>query len=353
MELTRLSLQNPWWSGAGALSEDPHLERFQAAPVKLVHECESAVHLDAEGIYVLRGPRQIGKSTLLKRMVKSRVEAGVAPTDIMYLALDIADIRTHVDLADAIRLFVELRSRSARRYVFLDEVTHCREWALGLKAAFDLGSLRRCLVICTGSHNLDLRKGSEKLPGRRGSVEAESDLEMGPFSFHAIAAVRDPEVTAARASTWKPSDVYDAARENTVRYRHAAESFTTFLLGGGMPRAVGEVFRHDRFSRDTGAAHVAAVVGDLLRAGKKESFVRDLVRGVVELHGGPADWHGLAERVSIGSKTTVSDYVEAMKACYLLVVLPQPATLGARVGAPRKGRKLHFRDPFLRHIFTG
>jgi predicted AAA+ superfamily ATPase len=352
MDLALLSVQNPWWAGAAALSTDAHLERFDASSVKLDHGAFRRLRTDTTGVYLLRGPRQVGKTTLLKRKVRELVEQGVPAADVMFLALDIAGIGTHTDLAAAIRLFVEWRPDSARRFVFLDEVTYCPEWSLGVKAAFDMGLLRGCLVVCTGSHTLDLLKGTERLAGRRGAVEADSDVEMAPYPFGEVARIFDRDATPAVSPTWRPRDVFAAAQENAPRFRKSAEAFRTFLLAGGMPRAIGETIAGGRFSRETAAVYRDSVIGDLMRAGKKEPFIRDLVRAVVEIQGSPVDWHGLAERVSIASKTTVADYMEAMKACYLLTVLPQPKTLGSRVAAPRKPRKVHFRDPFLAHVFT-
>jgi len=352
MESDRLAEQNPWWQGGGFLANDRHLVRYDGAPLKLAHPVEQEINLGAVGVQVLRGPRQVGKTTLLKRLVRNLIAGGTDPRAVMYAALDVADIRTHVDLADAIKAYVRIAPEGKRRFIFLDEVTFCPEWATGVKVAADLGLLDDALLLATGSHALDLKVSSERLPGRRGELEASSSLDMGPYPFSEVARGLGVQARALPADSWKPRDLEAAARENAIRFPGYQEAFSVFLRGGGMPRALAEMVSGHRFTVDSAATYRDAVVGDVLRSGRNEGHLRDVVRAVAVSRGSPVTWHGLAERLAVGSKNTVSDYLEAMQACYLVAVLPQPVSLGSRISAPRKARKVHFRDPFLRHVFT-
>lgn len=350
MELERLAEQNPWWREGATFGTDHHLARFDGMPLKLVHPVEAKVGLASIGMQVMRGPRQIGKTTLLKRLIRSLVEKGTDSRRVLYLALDIADIRNQLDLLDALRTFVRASRGAGKRYVLLDEITHCPEWATGLKAAADLGILDEVYLLATGSHALDIAKGTERLPGRRGALEAGFNLEMGHFPFSAIAAaVCGAE--AAASSSWDPEELVDTARENSVRVSGYQDAFRIFLRAGGLPRPLADTITGGDFSLDTAALHKDAVLGDILRAGKSEPQLRDILRAVVLARGSALSWHGLAERIASGSKNTVAEYLDTVRACYLVEVLPQPASLGSRTPAPRKPRKVLFRDPFLHHVF--
>jgi predicted AAA+ superfamily ATPase len=351
MELTRIVEQSPWWT-QGDVATDPHLARFEALPVRLCHPVEAALDLGRTGIYVLRGPRQIGKTTLLKRKVRELLPTLPSARQLVYFALDVGDVRSHRDLLDLVRTCVERHPRGSRVVLLLDEITFCADWALGLKAAFDLGLLEHTTVVVTGSHSIDLRKGHELLPGRRGDVEATSDLEMGPFGFRDVLAALQPGLSCHPSADWTPSGLFQSAEENQLRFPRAAEAFETFLLCGGMPIAFQEVVADGVLSSTSAAVYRQAVVGDLLRAGKSETLLRELLRAVVALGGESIDWQGLSERTSVGSRATLADYLDLLERCYVLAVLHQPTHLGSSAPAPRKPRKLHFRDPFFRHVFT-
>jgi len=119
-----------------------------------------------------------------------------------------------------------------------------------------------------------------------------------------------------------------------------------------MPIALDDVLRAGRITPAASAVYLQAMLGDVLRAGKNESVFREVVRAVLTLGGEPTDWQGLAQRVSVGSRNTVKDYLDVMARCFLLVVLDQPRALGATTPAPRKARKLHVPDPFFHHVLT-
>ncbi|MBM4356318.1 MAG: ATP-binding protein, partial [Deltaproteobacteria bacterium] len=70
MDLERMSEQNPWWGDEASLVRDPHLVRYDGLSLKLGHPVEEQIAHDSTGIQVLRGPRQIGKTTLVKRQVR-------------------------------------------------------------------------------------------------------------------------------------------------------------------------------------------------------------------------------------------------------------------------------------------
>lgn len=351
MDLARIVEQSPWW-GSSSVASDPHLARFDGWPLTLSHPVEATLDLGRTGVYVLRGPRQIGKTTLLKRAVRDLVPRLASPRQVTYFALDTGDVRAHRDLLDLIRTCVERHPPGTRVVLLLDEVTFCEDWALGLKAAFDLGLLAHATVVVTGSHAIDLRRGHELLPGRRGEVEARSDLEMGPYRFADVLAALEPGTTCQPAAEWTPAALYRAAEENLLRCPRADRAFESFLLGGGMPLSFLEVAGQGVLSATSAAVYRQAVVGDLLRAGKSETTLRELLRAVTALGGEAIDWQGLAGRTSLGSRVTLADYVDLLERCYVLTVLPQPAHLGAATAAPRKPRKLHFRDPFIRHVFA-
>jgi len=73
--------QNPWWSG-GAL---PHLPAYRRWPFgKLIARLDQPV----APINVVRGPRQIGKTTLQLQIIDALLKRGVTPTRIFRVQFD-------------------------------------------------------------------------------------------------------------------------------------------------------------------------------------------------------------------------------------------------------------------------
>jgi predicted AAA+ superfamily ATPase len=61
---------NPWWSSAAWEADDPHLRRLAAQPARLPAPQVDEVGLDRPAVHILRGPRQVGKSTDLKLLAQ-------------------------------------------------------------------------------------------------------------------------------------------------------------------------------------------------------------------------------------------------------------------------------------------
>ena len=67
MELGKLRFQNKYWDNKKLLNEDFHLKQLYQAPFILFHPIEKDIKLNEDRIYIVRGPRQIGKTTFLKK----------------------------------------------------------------------------------------------------------------------------------------------------------------------------------------------------------------------------------------------------------------------------------------------
>ena len=81
--------------------------------------------------------------------------------------------------------------RATVRRLFVDEITAIRDWQRALKRSIDAGELRGILVVTTGSKAADLRRGSERLPGRRGCLDRTTCL-FTPVSFAEFRRVCGP-----------------------------------------------------------------------------------------------------------------------------------------------------------------
>lgn len=115
-------------------------------------------------IYIIRGSRQVGKTTYIKYLIKELINEGVDPRRILYLSLDALTSRR--ELRPAIDYFLSVNRDADKLYIFLDEITSLRKWSLELKDISDMGILNKTLIVATGTNSLKLKREIELLPGR-------------------------------------------------------------------------------------------------------------------------------------------------------------------------------------------
>lgn len=183
---------NPWWRGEPVPDVAPY-RRWAFEPV-----ARSVVKGLAPAT-VLRGPRQIGKTTLLNQVIAQLLAEGVEPRRILRLQFDeLSEVRKlEMPLLELAYWYAEQvlgRTLTAAAgegqpvYLFLDEVQNLPDWAPQLKNLVDISRVR---ALVTGSSALRIEAGRDSLAGRI------STLEMGPLLLREIAAFRGlPELPA-------------------------------------------------------------------------------------------------------------------------------------------------------------
>ena len=175
----RLEAFNPWWSDRRWFERDQLVLEYERGSFRVVsrlyyHIRRKIAAPGKYGIVTLRGPRRSGKTTVIKLVIRDLLEEfGVDPSAVFYLPMDYGGLR-------GVRLFDALLSIAGagggEKYVFLDEVSMRKEWALELKSAFDAGivSAGKLKIVASGSHSMDLAEAADKLRGRQGDLARAS-----------------------------------------------------------------------------------------------------------------------------------------------------------------------------------
>ena len=210
--------QNPWWVNR-PMARQPEFKRwpFQMLLKRLKREPPLAK------INVMRGPRQIGKSTLQFQIIEQLLHEGIDPLRILRVQFDdlksLWDLKSPEPILDIARWYSEYVlkkdfNQAARdnqtALLFLDEVQNLSDWDVQLKAFVDRTDVR---LLVTGSSALRIDLGRDSLAGRF------QTLEVGPFRLSEIASVRkfgalapfaEPNGTAhwADANFWQELGAY-------------------------------------------------------------------------------------------------------------------------------------------------
>jgi predicted AAA+ superfamily ATPase len=174
VRIGELVIQNPWWKhGEGFVQFDRHLQ-----VIKENVFCRKEIELKKGNIYILRGPRQVGKTTYLKLCVNELIRNGVNPDNILYVSCDF--FITRRELRNALTYFINRNLDEKDLFIFIDEITSLNDWNVELKYLVDLGIVKKAIIVATGSNASALRRKGELLPGR--GLEG-NEYHMKPFSF--------------------------------------------------------------------------------------------------------------------------------------------------------------------------
>ncbi|CAB50431.1 ATP-binding protein [Pyrococcus abyssi] len=338
---------NPWWKGKEFISEDEDYRKWEESGVKWVPRVIEDISLEPFSLNFIFGPRQVGKTTLLKLIIKRLLDSGVNPKAIFYLRCDyLSDYR---ELMNALEEYMELREIEGieNSYIFLDEITFPREWFRAIKLYVDMGKFKNDVLILTGSVSMYLKGEIETFPGRRGKGK---EIIMYPLSFRDFVGVVAPELYRKIPVVREISKVRECLK--LLPWKDELHRlFLLYLRSGGFPRAIKDVLGKGRVSGDTYDTYLSWVRGDIIKFGKSEEVARMIMKTILDKVPSPIGWNTIAREIDIGSHKTVFSYIEFLEKSFILKVLHyfDPNTLEPDF---RKEKKVHLIDPFLYELFS-
>lgn len=349
--LDQFARQNRWWLDPSAIDGDRHLSRMREARFAWVPD--TPFRFDQDAIYTLRGPRQVGKSTLLKRQVKTLLGLGWPSRHVLYLDVELAGLEQGPDLVAAVRAYLDgIRSSGGvhtRLALFLDEVTRVDNWAGALRGLVDNDELRGVTVVATGSHTRDLRRGGERLPGRRGGTDL--DWELLPLGFREYVALLSPDLPLAPpVKSYEAGELQISAPARVALRPSVAALFESYLSVGGFLPAINDGAAYGMVRAETFQVYREAISGEFTRAGMRESYLREVVGWIADHLGQEFDYRDLAADTDIGSKDTARSYLDNLEASYVAFVCHRTPNPSAPSPAFRGPKKMHPADPLFWHL---
>lgn len=348
---TEVAQTNPWWRGGRWVKEwvstDPDLKPANATDLGYVSGCLD--DLESGRLYLLRGPRRVGKTVSVKQTIEGLLEDGVAPTSIVRVAADgwaTKDLRTLTSLPGLPR-----RRAGERRWWFLDEITAVDgDWAGQVKWLRDNDSgFAEDTVVLTGSSANQLTEAAGVLAGRRGRGEGQADRTLLPIGFRGFARLMEPDL---------PDDVSLGLTE--LRSPQAEDAFDAlipwldvlvrtwdqYLHYGGFPVAVA--------AASAGQPIPASFLDDIFNVIFRDAFASSqlsagttasLVERLMESMASPLNVNSVAEDVGINGER-VRRHLEYLRDAYLIWRCPQKAP---KTWTPREKsqEKVYAVDPLI------
>jgi len=368
ISIGELAYWNDWWKTKKFPHDDVNIHDWSLSAFKWKHRLGETIE-DEEVIYVLRGPRRVGKTTLLKLKIKRLLEKGIPPENIFYFPCDA--IETPKQLMTVIDNYLnQQRKQGQWAYLFIDEVSMLIEWQKAVKLLIDAGRFRDCTVILTGSHSIDLRKGSESLSGRRGKIEklkyGTPDKILLPAKFSEYVKTLEPklsnELRELRLLSLKnrKAMLLELAQGRIPSELKRLALFTKeldllldqYMLTGGIAQATDQYVSKRKIAEDTYATFVNFMVRDICRWKHDENYARQILRRIFEVVSSHISWNQLRERTDVKDSKTAESYVNILKDSFVVTYYYQ---LNVEKASPDyvSNKKIYFQDPFIFHACRG
>ena len=301
---------NPWWDN------DTYSLALLNRPSVLPDVWESRNY---KGISILTGLRRIGKTSIIKLVIKKLLEDGTDPKKIFFISLDEYTLKDKsiVEILDDYRGIMRL-SVDEKIFVFFDEVTYKPDFNIELKNLYDSQNVK---VFASASNSYLLQDKKAYLTGR------SKLFAINPLTFHEYLLFKKTEI--------KKKD------------QHLVESyFEDYLKSGGIPEYVlTDDFEYiknlvdDIIYKDIAAVHG---IRDL-------SLLKDFFLLLMERAGKQLSLNKMASILSV-SVDTASRYQDYFLRTFLVQSIQRNGKTNERVLSPKK---IYAADTGIRNYFTG
>lgn len=340
-----LNERSPWRARERWELDDPDLRAAGRLP--LDYEPATLADIRAPGLYVLRGPRRVGKSLELKRTIARLLRSGVDAKTVFYCSCDgltKQDLRRLVTQAHNVT-----RTLPGPRYWFLDEVTAVKGWSEIIKDLRDQNTLfRESCVVLTGSSARDLQQARKDLADRRGGV-ADSDRLVLPMGFRdfcrSIGGFDDLPDQVHRPQDFLTPQAEQAIWELEPWSDDLSNAWELFLTVGGFPRAVGEFIATGAVSDGFIEGLWDVIIGDAIRAARmSEAEVAAFLGRLAENICSPINATRISDDIGLSGHQAAMDRIDDLVAAFLAWRCHR-----IRNGRPNTAaqRKLYFVDPLI------
>lgn len=341
---------NPWWRDPeGWRESDVQLRTARGSP--LAYEPRPLDDMSRGGLYILRGPRRVGKSTALKQLVSERIEEGFPPRRVLHVSVE---GRSEQDIVDLVRRGAQrwLDGEPGERLWLIDEITGSHgAWPAAIKRLRDgHPSFSADTVVLTGSSSEGFDEAQKLLAGRRGTER--SDRVLFQMSFVDVARAlgyelpTPPELDPGRLAN-------DAAVEALVSEydpwtTDLVAAWEDYLRVGGYPQAVAA-----EVARSGGKEPILldslwdviqgdAFAGSDLTHTQTQSILRSIAASLTSL----LSVHGLARSANIAS-ATADRRLDALRRAFIAFPVHREQGLAPK---PRSQSKWYFMDPQLARL---
>jgi hypothetical protein len=341
MDISVLVEQNPWWKDKKLIEEDYDIVKWKTRKYHWMPKLVESITLEPFSLHILLGPRQVGKTTTVKLLIRKLLEDR-DPRSLFYFNCE--ELGDYKELLEMLETYLELKdkSRIESSCIFLDEITSPAEWYRAIKSLIDKGKLKNDVVVLTGSTSISVKRQTELFPGRRGNGR---DYLLFPLSFREFIRVMMPKlyekIPAARRISAK--ELEEKSIQAMVFIKELDSLLEKYFSYGGFPLALEE-------KEEAKKAYLSWIKTEILKSRRSDIIAREILKSLLEKLQTPISWEGISKEIEIKSPKTVAAYIELLRSMFTLIVLYH-VDISAGTIKFGKNKKIHFIDPLLLEIF--
>ncbi|EKE00243.1 MAG: hypothetical protein ACD_22C00069G0002 [uncultured bacterium] len=254
-------------------------------------------HLKEPEMTVLIGPRQVGK-TYIMRLLQEQIEKDGGKT--VFLNLDVMEHKKYFESQTSLLNYIRLQVGDKPAFIFIDEIQRKENAGLFLKGIYDLHYPYKFIV--SGSGSLDLKaKIRESMAGRKHLFSIE------PISFEEF-------------TNYKTNYKYEDRLEDflTIEKTQAQNLLEEYMMYGGYPKVVlAETTEKKKEEiEEIYKSYIERDIEDLLGVEKPEALT-NLLKVLASQIGGLVNIHELSITIGISSKT-ISNYLWYLEETFII-----------------------------------
>jgi len=363
---------NPWWAGKPLENLPPFHRRDFYHLQKTLDEKSNAI--------VISGPRQVGKTTLVKQLIAhllSQLDGKggkkYEPNRILYATPELITsvsgsnpIGAILQTYEEIILGEKLTSPSKPTFIFIDEAQKAPEWAETIKPYLDASKGMLKFTI-TGSSRLSLiEKSSERLPGRhfqylllplkfadRLKLRAKNPEKIEKLLIRArgfrddlLRSIDKKDAAIAQVSATRIVLSIDKETENFVN-----QELQNHLREGGYPEIVTLESSQEKYQRFE--TYVSDIVSRDMEHSRKPELARRLFVNLSKLNAQQVKESELRQSVygqGTGSPTTIQNYLLDLEQ---LPIIRRVYRNQSNKNTRQRKPKIYFCDTGLRNSAIG
>ncbi len=362
MKMTEIADINLWWQlGKDFAAQDVDLKNLQGKYFQFRN-----IDLSLNNLCMICGPRQVGKTVYLKKIIDHLLHQNFPPRQIYYLNAELFIAATEVE--KALEYFFEANRNKPQFYIFLDNLTLLRGWTDLIRRIISQGLIRNGTLIITGSQQLTEAEKTALLMEPQTAIKfhylrplsfnafarqvaslygANLTVAGGPVDFSAVPAML--EKVNSYCFHAEPERLTEAAESLKGQVRELELLFNEYCATGGFPAAINEHFTRPKtpFLEKHGSAEIflQSILADCSRQDRKASVARHLIKLILNRYGSRFSYLLLARELEI-MHVTVIQYLSMLERQFLTETT---LAYDFRKGQPKfKGdKKVYIPDAFI------
>ncbi len=301
---------NPWWEDEFELKNIFERTRY----TQFLKQ-----YIDGKHIIFLTGLRRVGKTTLMKIIIRELLNRGINRTNILYVSVD-DYLLLQKNLFEIINEYKKIHKirTDEKVYLFLDEITYQADYHQQLKNLYDKFNIK---IFATSSSSSLLKDKKAFLTGRAITVEIQ------PLDF-------DEYKTFKKIIIKKRDDILNEAY------------FKDYIREGGLPENVLNPNRE----------YLMNLIDDIIqkditafRGLKNHQLMRDFYTLLMERSGKQYSINKIANILKI-SPDTARRYLNYFVETYLIHLLPRWGKTNEKL---LSAKKIYACDLGIKHLFIG